>query len=66
MSLCTWTPVLVAALALPITAARAERYSPRVGQRHPELTLPSLADRSAVSLAQFRGRKVLLVHFASW
>ena len=44
----------------------AESYSPRVGQRHPDLTLPRIDTREAVSLSQFRGRKVLLIHFASW
>lgn len=56
---CGWFGVL----AEPIYA---DRYSPRVGQRHPDFTLPSLADREPVSLSQFRGRKVLLIHFSSW
>ena len=41
-------------------------YSPRVGQVHPDFVLPGIADREPVSLSQFRGRKVLLVNFASW
>jgi hypothetical protein len=45
---------------------RAERYSPRVGQPHADFTLPTLAEREPVSLTQFRGRKVLLIHFSSW
>ena len=44
----------------------AQRYSPRVGEPHPDFTLPNLAERAPVSLSHFRGRKVLLVHFASW
>ncbi len=44
----------------------ADGYSLRVGQVHPDFTLPDIADRKPVSLSQFRGRKVLLVHFASW
>lgn len=44
----------------------ADGYSLRVGQVHPDFTLPDIADREPVSLSQFRGRKVLLVHFASW
>lgn len=56
---CGWCAALVA----PI---HAESYSPRVGQPHPDFTLPSLADGEPVSLSQFRGRKVLLIHFASW
>ncbi len=44
----------------------ADGYSPRIGQAHPDFTLPGIADSEPVSLSQFRGRKVLLVHFASW
>ena len=44
----------------------ADGYSPSVGQVYPDFTLPGIADREPVSLSQFRGRKVLLVHFASW
>jgi len=46
--------------------SHAEGYSPHVGQPHPDFTLPGIADREPVSLSQFRGRKVLLIHFASW
>jgi hypothetical protein len=45
---------------------RAEPYRPRVGQRHPDFILPALGDRQPVSLSQFHGKKVLLIHFASW
>jgi len=44
----------------------AEGYSPRMGQHHADFTLPSIVDRTPVSLSQFRGRKVLLIHLASW
>jgi peroxiredoxin len=37
-----------------------------MGQYHPDFTLPSIADRTPVSLSQFRGRKILLIHLASW
>jgi hypothetical protein len=56
------TPVLLAA-ALPATAAP---YAPKVGQRHPDFTLPDLATGKPASLSDFRGKKVLLIHFASW
>ena len=46
--------------------SNANGYSPRVGQVHPDFTLPGIADHEPVSLSQFRGRKILLVHFASW
>ncbi|MEM7559036.1 MAG: hypothetical protein AAF394_07920 [Planctomycetota bacterium] len=43
-----------------------DSYSPKVGQAHPDFVLPSIEDGSAVALSQFRGKKVLLIHFASW
>jgi hypothetical protein len=46
--------------------ARAGGYSPRVGQPHPDFVLPSITDGRPVTLTQFRGRKVLLIHLASW
>ena len=45
---------------------RGAGYAPRVGQPHPDFTLPNIADGQPVSLSQFRGRKVLLIHLASW
>ena len=42
------------------------QYQPRVGQPHPNFLLPRIDNRSPLSLAQFRGQKVLLIHFASW
>ncbi len=56
---CGWFGTLAA-------PAHTEGYSPRVGQPHPDFTLPSLADGEPVSLSQFRGQKVLLIHFSSW
>ena len=53
-------------LCLPAGLCRGEGYAPRVGQPHPEFTLPNIADGRPVSLSQFRGRKVLLIHLASW
>ncbi len=52
----------------PTADAAASRtfYNPQVGQRHPDFTLPTISDRQPVSLSQFRGKKVLLIHFASW
>jgi peroxiredoxin len=46
--------------------AKAVPYSPQVGQRHPDFTLPRIRDRAPVSLSDFRGKKVLLIQFASW
>lgn len=38
----------------------------RIGEPHPDFLLPRIDDRKAVSLSDFRGKKVLLIHFASW
>jgi len=37
-----------------------------VGELYPDLKLPSLRDGKPLSLSSFRGKKVLLVEFASW
>lgn len=55
------TITLVAAMP-----AQAAPYDPKVGQRHPEFTLPDIATGKPVSLSDFRGKKVLLIQFASW
>lgn len=57
-----------AASALVMAAAptAADTYSPRVGEQHPEFTLPAIDDGRPLSLAGYRGRKVLLIQFASW
>ncbi len=55
-----------AALTLLALPAQAEPYAPRVGQRHPDFTLPTISDGKPVSLSQFRGKRVLLSHYASW
>jgi len=53
-------------LSFLAVSSGAAGYSPQVGQLHPDFILPDIADRAPVSLSQFRGRKVLLIHFASW
>jgi hypothetical protein len=61
-----WMMVLAAAWTGAIPSARAEGYAPQVGERHADFTLPSIEDGKPVSLSQFRGQRVLLIHFASW
>jgi peroxiredoxin len=53
-------------LASGCFSSYAAGYSPRVGEFHPDFTMPNIVDNKPVSLSQFRGKKVLLVHFASW
>ena len=44
----------------------AGAYELKVGQPFPNLVLPSLSDGSPLSLAAFRGEKVILHIWASW
>jgi peroxiredoxin len=48
------------------SCASAASYAPKVGERHPDFTLPTIGDRTPVSLSNFRGKKVLLIQFSSW
>ena len=41
-------------------------YKPQVGQAHSDFVLPSIEDGSNIQLSDYRGKKVLLLHFASW
>jgi peroxiredoxin len=55
-------PTLVAVVMT--TAALAA--PPKAGERHPDFTLPDTESGKATKLSDFRGKKVLLVQFASW
>jgi hypothetical protein len=57
---------LAGAWGLLVAAARAAPHPPRAGERYPDFTLPRIDDGRPVSLSQFRGKKVLLIEFASW
>jgi hypothetical protein len=46
--------------------AWAGEYHAEIGQRHGDFTLPDIRTGKPVSLSDFRGKKVLLIHFASW
>ena len=46
--------------------ASAASYAPKVGEKHPDFTLPRIDGGAPVSLSNFRGKKVLLIQFASW
>jgi hypothetical protein len=60
------TAAISAGIALSDMHAQGDDYRPRVNQPHADFTLPSVVDGSPVALSHFRGRKVLLIHFASW
>jgi hypothetical protein len=54
------------AVAAMASSGRAATYAPQLGRRHADFTLPAIDDGRPVALSQFRGKKVLLIHFASW
>lgn len=56
---------IVSWIALSVGAI-AFAEAPKVGERHADFTLANIADGKPVSLADFRGKKVLLIQFASW
>ena len=42
------------------------QYKPVVGKPHLDFILPSIDGESSIQLSDYRGKKVLLLHFASW
>ncbi len=42
------------------------KYEPQVGKPHPDFALPRIDDGKPLLLSELRGKKVLLLHFASW
>jgi hypothetical protein len=47
-------------------AAEAPVVGREVGQLFPPIVLPSLDGKRTMALSEFRGKKVLLIEFASW
>lgn len=67
MRMVTAAWVLAAWLMASTAGAQpAAPYHPVVGQRHVDFTLPEIRTGRPVSLSDFRGKRVLLIHFASW
>ena len=52
--------------AIPVGVTEAPTIGREVGQVFPQVVLPSLDGKRAVALSEFRGKKVLLIEFASW
>ena len=44
----------------------ADAYDPQVGKLHPEFLLPDIDTKAPIALSAYRGKKVLLIQFASW
>lgn len=55
---------VLAILLVPNSAPAATSFE--IGKPFPQIVLPSLDDGHPVSLAQFRGKKIILHIFASW
>jgi len=45
---------------------QSRKYQPQVGQPHADFVLPNIENGEHVWLSQYRGKKILLIHFASW
>lgn len=58
--------VLLLAVLLTCSTAAAQNTPYRVGDPLPELRLPTLSGQRTIDLAQFRGKRLLLIEFASW
>ena len=59
--------LIAAAIMLAFTdPAGAAEYRPVVGEPHADFVLPNIETREAVALSEFRGKKTILIHFASW
>lgn len=59
-------PVFVVLAAPPAAEAQMPDHPFEVGTPFPTISLPSLEDGRPASIADFRGRKVILHVFASW
>ena len=57
-------PIALAFCAVGV--GRLVAAPPGVGERHPDFTLADIATGKPVSLSDFRGKKILLMQFASW
>ncbi len=53
-------------LAVLVCGRFASGDGPKVGERHADFVLANIADAKPVALSDFRGKKVVLIQFASW
>jgi len=54
------------AICLFVLGSRVAAEEPVAGQPMPELRLPTIERDKTISLHSLRGKKVLLIEFASW
>jgi hypothetical protein len=58
--------ICAALLAPTASAAPPAKYPPKANTAHPQLILPNLSHDAFVPITASRGKKVLLIYFASW
>ena len=72
---CYWAFAVLCLLSKAVTAqgqtpvgadSIPTQYRPTVGEVHPDFVFPNIETGKPVRLSDFRGKKVLLLHFASW
>lgn len=56
--------LLVASAVAPLLPGAV--HPQQINKPYNEFVLPRIDTREQVALSQFRGKKVLLIHFASW
>lgn len=52
--------------AVLVSIVIGDAYRPVVGEPHADFVLPDIDTREPVALSDFRGKKTILIHFASW
>jgi len=66
MHLKTALLLAVSIAAILPTTSFAQRYPVDIGEQHFDFELPNIDDGKPKKLSEYRGKKVLLIHFASW
>ena len=59
-------PLACLAISFLVPQIASGQYRATANQPHADFVLPRIDNREPVALSQFRGKKVLLIHFASW
>ena len=58
--------LVVSVSVFSLLGSASAQYAPQVATQHTDFRLPRISDRKPVSLSDYRGKKVLLIQFASW
>ena len=66
MNILWWALAFLACFFSAANLMAGPSYPPREGELHPDFILPRIDNRLPVSISQFRGKKLLLINFASW